>query len=118
MKHVPCVGHVLNLVVSDLFKSNENDKDAVKYVDELVAKCRKLVGSFRHSYKLSMRLLAKQKSLGMEFKTKLVQDVSTRWNSAFDMLDSIIKNYPALKSIVSDSELVTDSNNNRLLKKF
>ena len=46
-----------------------------------------------------MRLLAKLKSLDMESKTKMVQDISTRWNSAFDMLDSITKNYAALKSM-------------------
>ena len=65
-----------------------------------------------------MRLAIKQKQLGMESKTKLVQDVCTRWNSSFDMIDSIIKNYAALKSIVADAELVTDINNNQLSKQI
>jgi hypothetical protein len=100
------------LVVGDLFKYDSNDEVAVNYVSDLFDKCKKLVGSFKHSYKLTMRLAIKQKQLGMESKTKLVQDVCTRWNSSFDMIDSIIKNYAALKSIVADAELVTYINNN------
>ncbi len=61
-------------------------------LEPIIAKCRKLVGKFKHSEGLCRKLKAKQERLSLEFRLKLVQDVSTRWNSTFDMLESILIN--------------------------
>ena len=59
------------------------------YVSGLTA-CRKLVGTFKHSYKAEASLEDMHKKL--EIPTlKLIQDVSTRWNSTNEMIVRIIE---------------------------
>lgn len=70
----------------------------------LINKCKKLVGSFKHSEGLSRRFKLKQESFAQEKKTKLVQDVPTRWNSTLDMIESIILNEVVLKSMCLENE--------------
>jgi hypothetical protein len=52
-----------------------------KIINDLLVKCKHLVGSFRHSEGLLRILREKQQKYHDEVKIKLVQDVSTRWNS-------------------------------------
>ena len=54
----------------------------------------------------------------MESKTKMVKDISIRWNSAFDMLDSITKNYVALKNMCLMQNQSSIAIKTILLKKF
>lgn len=68
----------------------------------LVAKCRKLVGSFRHSESLNRKLKEKQIAFNYETRTKLVQDVKTRWHSTYIMLDSVYTNKAVLCSMVHE----------------
>ena len=50
------------------------------------------------------RLREKQQEYHYEVKIKLVQDVSTRWNSTLDMIDSILSNKDALLSMALNVE--------------
>ncbi len=87
----------------------------------LLAKCRKLVGTFKHSTTLSEQLTNTVKSnrlspkplynedddevdleIGLEelvgisessLRTKLVQDLVTRWNSTLAMLSSVFESH-------------------------
>ncbi len=94
---------MLNLVVKNVFNN--------KCIEPLLAKCRKLVGSFKHSSSMSEKLSEIIKNIKKEnsnqnlymdeqleiiehrdengCQTKLVQDLSTRWNSTLAMLKSI-----------------------------
>ena len=73
------------------------DSNNIKLIlGDLISKCRHLVGSFRHSGNLKNKLQEQQILLNYETKKRLVQDVATRWNSLYDMLDSICINKSAL----------------------
>ena len=103
-------------------------EDAI--VTPLLAKCRKLVGTFKHSTSLSEQLSNTIRSnarplyieeddevdleIGIEelvnisscnLRTKLVQDLVTRWNSTLAMLSSIFESHSAIRMVItSDSE--------------
>ena len=76
--HMPCFSHTLQLAVEDAMKLPE--------VSKALARCRRLVSHFNHSskstYLLRQKLHHKQLSL--------VQDVPTRWNSAYYMVERIL----------------------------
>ncbi|XP_065672124.1 uncharacterized protein LOC136089951 [Hydra vulgaris] len=77
-----CADHQIHLIVTDALK-------AVPAWKELSSKLSKLVGHFNHSPKNSSIL----RKIALDFKqsrTKLVQNVSTRWNSDLKMLQTII----------------------------
>ena len=64
--------------------------------------------SFRHSEGLLRRLSEKQYEFHYEVKIKLVQDVSTRWNSTLDMVDLILSNKDALLSMSLNVENIIE----------
>ena len=59
-------------------------------VASLTAKCRKLVGHFRHSAQATAKLKHMQKTLKMK-EVKVKQEVASRWNSMYDMMERIIQ---------------------------
>ena len=76
-----CFLHTLQLVINDSIFAQRTINDAV-------AKCRKICSHFSHSPKASEILLKHQKEKGLP-QHKLIQDVQTRWNSTYHMLDRI-----------------------------
>ena len=58
-------------------------------MQKLLAKCRRLVGHFKHSALATNGLEEKQKALGFKPTLHLVQEVATRWNSTFHMLQRL-----------------------------
>lgn len=94
----------------------------------ILAKCRKLVGTFKHSTCLSEQLTNTIKALNSESRqlfldddecdlgleefvnntksscrTKLVQEVVTRWNSTLAMLSSLFENHSAIRMVVTST---------------
>ena len=92
-----------NLKITDIFDDEAkqiNELNSHKQqLNDLVSKCKKLVGSFKHNDGLVRRLREKQDSLNYELKIKLVQDMPVRWNSTFDMIDTLLINKDALISM-------------------
>ena len=79
-------------------------------VSKVVAKGRNAVSYFNKSPTATSLLLEKQKLLGKEFhEKKLVQDVSTRWNSTLDMLKRMLDLTPAVHATLSDVKLKNSS---------
>lgn len=59
-------------------------------IQNLLAKCRRLVGYFKHSALATSGLAQRQKALGFKNVKKVVQEVPTRWNSTFHMLQRLV----------------------------
>ncbi|XP_061378315.1 zinc finger BED domain-containing protein 4-like [Danaus plexippus] len=81
--HHACVAHTLNLSVNDVIKQSPE-------LSNILAKCRSIVGHFKHSVPASNKLHQKQEEMGLP-ALKLKQDINTRWNSAFIMLQRLLE---------------------------
>ena len=78
---MPCFSHTLQLAVKVVLKLPE--------VSRALARCRYLVTHFNRSAKSTY--LLKQKQVNLHCKTlALVQDVSTRWKSAYYMAECLL----------------------------
>ncbi|XP_008178503.1 zinc finger BED domain-containing protein 1-like [Acyrthosiphon pisum] len=110
--HHPCVAHTLNLSTNEAIMSNKDFLDVLK-------KCRTLVGHFKHSVFASEKLKELQTQMGL-LVLKVIQDVSTRWNSSVHMLDRLVEIKAPLSAAMTflprtpdfltaiDWELITD----------
>lgn len=79
--HVRCCAHILNLIV----------QDGLKTIDDSVVKVRDSVKYIKGSMTRKHRFLECVEQVGLtKNKRALRQDVSTRWNSTFLMLDSAL----------------------------
>ena len=80
--HLPCFSNTLQLSVEKVLKLPE--------IVKAIARCKRIVTHFNHSCKASYLLKEKQKNLGNK-QHCLIQDVVTRWNSAYYMVERIIE---------------------------
>ncbi|KAL0188436.1 hypothetical protein M9458_015535 [Cirrhinus mrigala] len=80
---LPCVAHTLQLAVHEGLLAQRSIADAI-------AVGRKIVGHFKHSALAYSRLEDIQGQLNQPIK-RLQQDVQTRWNSTYYMLQSLIE---------------------------
>ncbi|XP_063041041.1 zinc finger BED domain-containing protein 4-like [Engraulis encrasicolus] len=92
-----CMAHTLQLAVHEGILSQRS-------ISDIAASGRRIVGHFKHSPLAYGRLEDCQKQLGQPVK-KLHQDVSTRWNSTFYMLQSLVEQKLALASYAAEYEL-------------
>ncbi|GAA6082618.1 E3 SUMO-protein ligase ZBED1-like [Tachysurus ichikawai] len=91
-EHVPCVAHSLQRSVTVSLHNSA--------FDNVLAKCRKVVGHFKHSPASAAELEQKQIELGQK-KESLIQDVPTRWNSTLDMIKSVCRNEQPLRDVLT-----------------
>ena len=73
----------------------------------ILSRCRKLVGHFKHSYVAQSALESKQTEYELP-KHKLIQDVPTRWNSAFEMMERILEQEKAIAAVLLNSRKARD----------
>jgi hypothetical protein len=83
LESVGCFAHTLQLVISKPIMSQ-------RAVIDVLAICRALCTRFRHSIQAQERLKELQ-ALMKKPQKKLQQDVSTRWNSSYHMLLSVLE---------------------------
>uniref|UniRef100_A0A8C1L2T9 Uncharacterized protein n=1 Tax=Cyprinus carpio TaxID=7962 RepID=A0A8C1L2T9_CYPCA len=88
-EHMPCVAHSLQRSITMSLRDSG--------LENVLAKCRKLVGHFKHSPANAAELRAQQEELGQP-QEPLVQDVSTRWNSTLSMITRLLRNKDAVKA--------------------
>lgn len=92
-----CFAHTLQLVVEDGVL-------AQRAVIDVLSVCRKIVGHFKHSTTAYSHLQAIQEQLGLP-KHRLQQDIKTRWNSSFYMIQSILEQKMALAAYSTEKAL-------------
>ena len=92
---VGCFAHTIQLAVNDGILSQ-------KYVTDIIATCRKIVGHFKHSSTATSRLHELQAQLNLS-NHQLIQDVSTRWNSSFYMMQRLLEQRQALALYAAES---------------
>ncbi|XP_057681081.1 E3 SUMO-protein ligase ZBED1-like [Corythoichthys intestinalis] len=80
LRHTICVAHTLNLIVKKALAENTE-------LSEICLQCRRIVGYFKSSTTAKTRLTQVQEQMKpTEHVLKLIQEVETRWNSTFHML--------------------------------
>ena len=73
-------------------------------IERLLGACRKPVGHFKHSTVATAALVNRQKRMNMPVK-KLLQDVSTRWNSFYYLLDRLVEMRWPISAVLSDERV-------------
>lgn len=85
---IPCAAHNLSLVHSYAY-GNLIVGDPIPRITSLIEECKSLV---RH---------VKKSGINKQLGSRLKQEVETRWDSHYDMLQSVLINYDSLKAITS-----------------
>lgn len=94
---LPCVAHTLQLAINEGMLCQRS-------VSDVIAICRRIVGHFKHSPLAYSRLHSVQIQLGMRPKV-FQQDITTRWNSTFYMLKSLLDQKQAIAAYSADYDL-------------
>ena len=82
----------------------EETNNVKESLNLIISKCKRLVSSFSHSEALVRKFKEKQNFLKLTRKIKLIQSVPTRWNSIYDMIESIVINRDVLSSMSLEPE--------------
>ena len=94
---LPCMAHTLQLAVNGGALSHRN-------ISYGLAVGRRLVGHFKHSPLACSKLEDIKKELKMSVK-KLQQDVPTRWNYTYSMMQCLVEQKRAVSAFADDYEL-------------
>ncbi|KAL2086195.1 hypothetical protein ACEWY4_017254 [Coilia grayii] len=91
-EHIPCVAHMLQRTITVCLEDSS--------FDTALAKCRKIVGHFKHSPASTEELHQQQTALG-QAREPLVQDVTTIWNSTLSMISRYLRNQEAVNATLA-----------------
>ncbi|XP_037922928.1 E3 SUMO-protein ligase ZBED1-like [Hermetia illucens] len=91
LKHYGCYAHSLNLII----------QRALKELEPTLEKIKKIVTFFKRSSLNNEKLLKFQINSGVSQPKRLIQDVSTKWNSTFYMLRRFIELEEAIRATIA-----------------
>ena len=98
-KHIRCSAHTLQLCIKDALGSSAAIMNAI-------SAARYLVSFFRQSSKAMAALCAVQQNQAQttsDKTTNLLLDVSTRWNSTYEMIKRLCQLQWVVRQVISDS---------------
>ena len=95
---VPCFSHTLQLAIEDSLKAHA-------LIQNAISEAKKVVSFFHRSSKASTALKGLQEEKGVT-PLVLIQDVATRWNSQYLMMDRILKLKLEVITLLHDKEIV------------
>ncbi|XP_074537188.1 E3 SUMO-protein ligase ZBED1-like [Halichoeres trimaculatus] len=95
---IRCAGHTLQLIVNTALKETT--------ISRALGAARQLVEHFKRSELASTKLKMKQEQMNVK-KNALIQDVSTRWNSTFHMIERLLEQRWPLTATLSDPEVTS-----------
>lgn len=101
LKHFRCYSHTLQLAVEDGLKVPE--------INKALAHARKLVGHFSHSSSSVNALKDHQKMMGVSQPLNLIQDVATRWNSQYLMIQRLLHVRISVFAVLMNTEVTKTS---------
>jgi len=101
-----CFAHSLQLAINDSLLSQ-------RAVMNMIGVCKSIVGHFNRSVTAAHNLKRIQESLDIP-QHKLKQDITTRWNSTFYMLQSIQEQKMALAAYAAENGSVQQLSSNQL----
>jgi hypothetical protein len=94
LKHYhPCVAHTLNLSINEAINGNSD-------INQILKKCRTIVGHFKHSSNATEKLKDFQLQMNLP-PLKVKQYVATRWNSSFIMMERLVNIKAPLSATMS-----------------
>ncbi|XP_073668771.1 zinc finger BED domain-containing protein 4-like [Paramisgurnus dabryanus] len=93
---VCCSGHTLQLCINTALKQDR--------LRRTVSAARNLVGHFKKSAKATAALKEKQTQQNV-VQHKLIQDVATRWNSTYEMLNRLVEQRWPVTAVLSDPSI-------------
>lgn len=93
---VRCAGHTLQLVINHALKDTT--------ISRAISASRSIVDYFRRSELAHTKLVAKQKQMNSP-EHSMIQDVSTRWNSTFYMIERLLEQRWPVTATLSDPEI-------------
>ncbi|XP_060766177.1 E3 SUMO-protein ligase ZBED1-like [Neoarius graeffei] len=91
-EHMPCVVHSMHRAITVSLHNSP--------FDSALAKCRKLVGHFKHSPATALEL-EQQQIAHKQKKEALTQEVATRWNSNLEMIKRVNRNVEPLRGALA-----------------
>lgn len=95
IKRIPCMAHCLNMVVKAWLSKHSNA------VIEALKTARSICNHFRHSATKKGKLAEVQRCHNLP-EHQLLQDVATRWNSTFYMLERLYEQCCAANELFED----------------
>ena len=98
---ISCAAHKLQLCVNGALNSQQS-------IARAIGAARKLVGHFRHSALATAALKKRQVQMNLPEK-KLKQDISTRWNSTFYMIQRLLEARWPVVAVLSDESVTKRS---------
>uniref|UniRef100_A0A7M4F2J3 BED-type domain-containing protein n=1 Tax=Crocodylus porosus TaxID=8502 RepID=A0A7M4F2J3_CROPO len=99
-----CVAHKFHLTVRDALEGDRAAGDGASPTSKLISKCRKVAGYFHRSVKGGKMLRDKQAELNIP-QHKIMQDVETRWNSTYLMLERLMEQQKAIHEMALLGEI-------------